>query len=104
MFFGLTNFSATFQALMNTIFVDLVAAGNVAIYLDNILVYSHMPSDHRQTTYEVLSRLAAYDLYLRPKKCEFDCNRIEYFSLIIQQGKVTMDPVKVQAIADWPPS
>jgi hypothetical protein len=40
MFFGLTNSPATFQALMNTIFADLIAEGRVAVYLDDILVFS----------------------------------------------------------------
>ena len=64
MLFGLTNSPATFQALMNTIFVDLVAAGQVAIYLDDILIYSPTPEEHRQTTHKVLQRLHAHDLYL----------------------------------------
>jgi hypothetical protein len=64
MFFGLTNSPATFQALMNTIFADLVAAGKVAVYLDDILVYSRTPQEHRHTTHKVLQRLAAHDLYL----------------------------------------
>ena len=38
MFFGLTNSPATFQALMNAIFADLIAEGKVAVYLDNILI------------------------------------------------------------------
>jgi transposase InsO family protein len=102
MLFGLTNSPATFQALMNTIFADLVAMGKVAVYLDDILIYSHLPQDHREVTHEVLRRLAAHDLYLRPEKCEFDRHEIEYLGLIIQEGQVTMDPVKVQAIASWP--
>ena len=103
MLFGLTNSPATFQALMNTIFVDLVAVGKVAVYLDDILIYSTTPDDHRETTHEVLRRLHAHDLYLRPEKCEFDLQEVEYLGLIIREGKVTMDPVKVQAITNWPP-
>jgi hypothetical protein len=38
MFFGLTNLPATFQALMNIIFADLIAEGKVAVYLDDILI------------------------------------------------------------------
>jgi len=102
MFFGLTNSPATFQALMNTIFADLVAAGKVAVYLDDILIYSSTPQEHRNTTHEVLRRLANHDLYLRPEKCEFDQPRVEYLGLIIQEGEVSMDPVKVQAISSWP--
>ena len=102
MLFGLTNSPATFQALMNTIFADLVAAGKVAVYLDDILIYTSTQRDHREVTHEVLRRLRAHDLYLRPEKCEFARTEIEYLGLIIREGKVTMDPVKVHAITHWP--
>jgi len=39
---------------MNMIFVDLVAAGKVTVYLDDILIYSTTPEDHQDTTHEVL--------------------------------------------------
>jgi RNase H-like domain found in reverse transcriptase/Reverse transcriptase (RNA-dependent DNA polymerase) len=87
---------------MNTIFTDLVAAGKVAVYLDDILIYSSMPDEHRDTTHEVLRRLRAHDLYLRPEKCEFDREEVEYLGLIIKKGEVTMDPIKVKAVTDWP--
>jgi transposase InsO family protein len=102
MLFGLTNSPATFQALMNTIFVDLVAAGKVAVYLDDILIYSATAQEHRETTHEVLRRLRAHDLYLRPEKCEFERAEVEYLGLIIRQGEVAMDPIKVKAITNWP--
>ena len=102
MFFGLTNSPATFQALMNTIFADLVAVGKVAVYLDDILIYSAMPKEHLATTHEVLRRLRKHNFYLRPEKCEFDRAEIEYLGLIIREGEVTMDPTKVQAVANWP--
>lgn len=102
MLFGLTNSPATFQALMNTIFADLVAAGKVAVYLDDILIYSATQTGHRDITHEVLRRLRAHDLYLRPEKCEFERDEVEYLGLIIRQGEVTMDPVKVRAISNWP--
>jgi hypothetical protein len=54
MLFGLTNSPATFQALINTIFVDLVAAGKVAVYLDDILIYSATQEEHCDVTHEVL--------------------------------------------------
>ena len=40
MFFGLTNSPAMFQALMNSIFADLISAGKVAVYLDDILIFT----------------------------------------------------------------
>ncbi len=40
MFFGLTNSPATFQTMMNTIFRNLIDAGSVTIYMDNIAIHT----------------------------------------------------------------
>jgi hypothetical protein len=95
MLFGLTNSPATFQALMNSIFSDLIAEGKVVVYLDDILIFSEDLEDHRTVVREVLKRLSAYDLYLRPEKCEFEREEIEYLGIIIGNGEVKMDPAKV---------
>jgi hypothetical protein len=39
---------------------------------------------------------------LKPKKCEFNKLTMEYLGLIIQEGKLSMDPVKLSGIRDWP--
>ena len=39
-FFGLTNFLAIFHTIMNALFKDLIYAGKMAIYIDNMLVFS----------------------------------------------------------------
>jgi hypothetical protein len=54
MFFGLTNLPATFQALMNAIFADLIAEEKVAVYLDDILIWSSTLKEHRKIVHEVL--------------------------------------------------
>jgi len=38
MFFGLTNLLATFLAIMNNILRDLINTGEVAVFMDNVLV------------------------------------------------------------------
>lgn len=52
--------------------------------------------------HEVLRRLEEYDLYLKPEKCEFNCDRIEYLGMIIEPGRVSMDHGKTAAVANWP--
>ena len=101
MLFGLTNSPATFQTLMNTIFIDLVAKGIVAVYLDDILIFTRTLEEHRKVVTEVLSRLQEYDLYLRPEKCEFEKEEVEYLGLVIRNKEVAMDPVKVEAVKEW---
>jgi hypothetical protein len=102
MFFGLTNSPATFQALMNTIFADLIAEGRVAVYFDNVLVFSLNLEQHHRDVNEVLWRLEAHDLYLHLEKCEFELTKVEYLGMIISKGSVCMDNAKVQAVSDWP--
>lgn len=46
MYFGLCNSPVTLQALMNHIFADLIAAGKVAVYLDDILIWSNDIASH----------------------------------------------------------
>jgi hypothetical protein len=102
MFFGLTNSPATFQTMMNDIFRDLINRGRVVIYLDDILIFSSDLNEHRQTVKEVLEVLRKHKLYLKPEKCEFEKTKIEYLGMIISEGFVQMDPVKVKGVADWP--
>jgi hypothetical protein len=102
MFFGLTNSPATFQTMMNEIFIDMILEGVVVVYLDDILIFTKTLDEHRQVTRRVLGRLAEHELFLRPEKCEFEKTRIEYLGLIISEDHVEMDPVKVAGVAEWP--
>jgi hypothetical protein len=100
--FGMTNSPAKFQSLMNSVFADLIATGVVAVYMDDILIYTPTLAEHRKIVREVLQRLQDHDLYLKPEKCEFEKQEIEYLGMIIRQGEVCMDPGKVSAVRDWP--
>ena len=57
MFFGLTNSLATFQTMINDIFKDLIDEGYVAIYINNILVYTHTIEHHQEVVTWVLDIL-----------------------------------------------
>jgi hypothetical protein len=102
MFFGLCNLPATFQAMMNHIFRDLIDRGVVVVYMDNILIFTRSKEEHKEVTREVLKILEHNNLYLKPEKCKFERKKIEYLGLIITKNQVEMDPVKVQGILDWP--
>lgn len=102
MFFGLCNSPATFQSMMNHLFKDLIDQDVVVVYMDNILIFTENLEEHRQITENVLRILKENDLYLKPEKCEFEQEKIEYLGLIISKDRVEMDPVKVQGILDWP--
>ncbi|SJL19037.1 uncharacterized protein ARMOST_22644 [Armillaria ostoyae] len=102
MFFGLTNSPATFQWMMNDIFKDLIATGKVTVYLDDILIFSKTLEEHRKITRRVLELLRKHKLFLKAEKCEFEVLETEYLGVIISEGSICMDPVKLAGIAEWP--
>ena len=99
--FRLTNAPSTFQRFMNDIFSDLLDV-HVIIYLDDILIYSDNPADHKKHVREVLCHLCANGLYACLDKCCFSSNTIEYLGFILTKDGLKMDPFKVQTIQDWP--
>ena len=57
---------------------------------------------HKLHVNHILDKLEKYDLFLKPEKCKFHQRKVEYLGVLIGNGTVKMDPVKVQGIADWP--
>ena len=88
--------------MMNEIFSDLIVQGVVAVYLDDILIFTNSLEEHRRISRMVMERLRKHKLYLRYDKCEFERTRIEYLGVIISHNRVKMDPVKVSGVAEWP--
>lgn len=102
MFFGMCNSPATFQNMMDDIFQTLREKGGVIIYMDDILIFAPTSDKLEQLTKEVLEILRRNDLFLKPEKCAFKQLKIDYLGMIIEEGKISMDPAKLKGIADWP--
>ena len=45
--------------------------------------------------------LRKYWLYLKAEKCTFECIMVEYLGLVLWEGWVEMDPIKVAGVRDW---
>ena len=69
MYFGLTNSPATFQAIMNDLFRDMINKGDIATFINNVLVAIETEEGHNEIVEEVLRRLEENNLYVKPEKC-----------------------------------
>ena len=102
MFFGLTNSPATFQRMMNEIFLEEILQGWLLIYMDDIFVMANSIEENLRLTTIILEKCRQNKLFFKPEKCVFAQTEVEYLGLIISKGERRMDPIKTQAIAEWP--
>ena len=70
MSFGLKNARATYQRLMNKMFIHQIRR-NVQVYVDDMLVKSLRENDHLNNLRETFNTLHSYNMKLNPNKCVF---------------------------------
>ena len=92
------NSPATFQAMMDDIFVGMIDGRLVIIYMDNILIFAETKEELERITKMVLAKLREHDLFLKAKKCEFCKQKTEYLGMVIEEGQISMDPIKLAGI------
>src|SRR5882724_1370248 len=99
MFFGLTNIPAKFQMIINDIFQELIDERTMAIYMDNIPIFgSQTKEQHHTIVVWVLNILHNHHLYLKAEVGMFRQSTVEYLSLILLEGRMEMDPIKVVSV------
>ena len=102
MFFGMCNSFATFQSMMDKIFITMIKGKLVIIYMDDILIFAKTKEELKWITKLVLEKLRENDLFLKAKKCEFEKTKIEYLGMIIKEGQISINPIKLAGIQEWP--
>ena len=102
MFFGMCNSPATLQAMMDNVFQDMKTEGWIIIYMDDIFIFTKELQQNIKYIKQTLQQLQDNNLYLKPEKCTSWTTKVEYLGLIIQENLISMDPVKLNGIKDWP--
>lgn len=80
--------------MIDNIFQDLIE-GIVIIYMDDMFLSAKMKEWLCENMKRVLQQLMENVLYLKLKKCEFCKEKIEWLGMVIQEGKITIDPGKL---------
>jgi hypothetical protein len=102
MSFGLTNASAYFMYLMNSVFM-LELNKFIMVFIDDILIYSKNLEDHVKHLHIVVQRLRDHHLYAKFSKCEFWLDTIKFLGHTISKNGISVDRSKVQEVMDWKP-
>ncbi|KRX16021.1 Retrovirus-related Pol polyprotein from transposon [Trichinella nelsoni] len=94
--FGLCNALPTFQRLMETALRGLTSK-TCLVYLDNIIVFGRTEEEHLERLEEVLSRLRAVGLKVKPGKCQLMRRSVQYLCHTVTQHGIGTDLEKTVA-------
>jgi hypothetical protein len=98
--FGLTNVPAIFQNFINNILAPYFNQFCTA-YLDDTLIYSDTFEEYQEHINLVVEAFEKAGLYLKPEKCQFHCQEVKYFCLIMSTEGIKMDAKKITDVQDW---
>jgi len=98
MYFGLTNSSTTFQTMMNDLFRDLINQGDIATFINDILVATDTEEVHDELVEEMLKRLEENDLFVKPEKCKWKVREVEFLGVVIRPKGVEMQREKIEGV------
>ena len=99
--FGATNAPATFQRLMHDCLGDLNMNWCI-VYLDDIIIFSDTKEEHLKRLEAVFQKLITAGLKLKPTKCFFFRDEIEYLGHVVSGKGISTNPKKIEAVTKWP--
>ncbi|WVZ93252.1 hypothetical protein U9M48_039248 [Paspalum notatum var. saurae] len=100
MSFGLTNVSAFFMYMMNSVFMNELDKF-VVVFIGDILIYSKNEEEHAEHLRIVLARLREHKLYAKSSKCAFWLREVSFLGHILSEKGVAVDPSKVEDVLNW---
>jgi hypothetical protein len=98
---GLANAPATYQRLMNHIFKPFLR-DFVAVYLNDVVVYSVTLKDHVKHLRAVFKVLKANIIRCKLSKCTLASQSVTYHGHLIGFGTIRVDPEKISKIVNMP--
>lgn len=96
---GLQNAAQTFQCFMDHV---LRGFDFCYVYIDDLLVASSSPEEHKQHLRQIFERLRHYGIIINPQKCVFGASSVEFLGHFVDSNGIHPLPAKVQAIVDFP--
>ena len=108
---GLCGAASTFQYLMDETFRDpaQMPSGEtipfltfIAVYLDDICIFSRTRAEHILHVTAVLQRLRDRNLFVKPTKCEWMQTEVEFLGHMASSNGLSVHPTKCTALQNWP--
>lgn len=73
----------------------------VFVYIDDVLIFSHSLNEHLNHLSMLFERLREYGLRIKPSKCVFGVEKLDFLSYEISKNGITPSEKRVLAIKDF---
>jgi len=83
---------------MNEIMRDLINEGKVVVFVDDVLIGTDGEEEHVKIMAEVLKRLEENDLYVKPEKCSWKVNKVNFLGVVMGQRKIEIEEENVEGV------
>ena len=99
--FGLRNAPGSFQRMILDVLKGF-SRSSVIVYIDDILILSEDFESHRILVEKVLTTLGDHGLKIKPRKCEFFSNSVDYLGHTISSDGLTKPKKFIDKVNDYP--
>ncbi|KAM1035324.1 hypothetical protein ACFX2A_039492 [Malus domestica] len=96
---GLKNAGATYQRLVNSMFIEQIRK-SMEVYVDDMLVKSKHADQHITNLSDTITILKRYRMRLNPNKYAFGIGSGKFLGFMISQRGIKANPEKIKAILD----
>ena len=93
-----------FQAMMNELLRDLINTGEVATFIDDVIIGMETEEGHDKIVVEVIRRLEENNLYVKLEKCKWKMWEVGFLGVVIGPEGIEIVKVKVKGMLEWPTS
>jgi len=70
--------------------------------VDDVLVEIKTEEEHDEIVEKVLRKLKENDLYVKPEKCAWKVQKVNFLEVVIGEGKIKIKENKVTEVLNWP--
>jgi len=87
---------------MNNILRNLINTGEVASFIDDIIIGTEEEEEHDEIVEEVVRKMEENYLYIKLEKCKWKKREIGLLGVVIGKNEIKMEGEKVKAVLEWP--
>jgi len=71
------------------------------VYLNDIIIYLNSEEEYKKHVEWVLQRLYDKEIPIAIEKYKFHTTKTNFVEFIIELGRISIDPKKIEAIVNW---